>query len=164
MSDPVKPKRGVGMAEGIGVAALIISGLGLWNNWRAEQTGPTEIVEKKVAVPLVLRGTVEDEGKRLAIAAVDPGHALESLRLDIAGGKSVETGGDGIVAANDIEDALPDGVDRDKPGQLLATVTARYVEAGEDRQARKRYAIRYRWDGGGLFGGNSLRITGFRRA
>ena len=164
MSDPVKPKRGVGIAEGIGVAALIISGLGLWNNWRTEQTGPTEIVEKKVAVPLVLRGTLEDEGKRLVIAPVDPGHALDSLRLEIAGGKSVETGADGRVSAKDIEDSLPDKVDREEPGQLLATVTARYVEAGEERGARRRYAIRYRWDGGGLFGGNSLRITGFRRA
>ena len=164
MSDPVKPKRGVGMAEGIGIAALIISGLGLWNNWRTEQTGPTEIVEKKVAVPLVLRGTVEDEGKKLVIAPVDPGHALDSLRIDIAGGKSVETGTDGAVSANDIEDSLPQGVNRDEPGQLLSTVTARYVEAGQERTASKRYAIRYRWDGGGLFGGNSLRITGFRRA
>lgn len=164
MSDPVKPKRGVGMAEGIGIAALIISGLGLWNNWRTEQTGPTEIVEKKVAVPLVLRGTVEDEGKKLVIAPVDPAHALDSLRIDIAGGKSVETGTDGAVSANDIEDSLPQGVNRDEPGQLLSTVTARYVEAGQERTASKRYAIRYRWDGGGLFGGNSLRITGFRRA
>ena len=164
MSDPVKPKRGVGMAEGIGIAALIISGLGLWNNWRTEQTGPTEIVEKKVAVPLVLRGTVEYEGKKLVITPVDPGHALDSLRIDIAGGKSVETGTDGAVSANDIEDSLPQDVNRDEPGQLLSTVTARYVEAGEERTASKRYAIRYRWDGGGLFGGNSLRITGFRRA
>ncbi len=87
-----------------------------------------------------------------------------SLRLDIAGGKSVETGADGAVSADDVEDSLPQGVKRDEPGQVLATVTARYVEAGQERDAKKRYAIRYRWDGGGLFGGKSLRITGFRRA
>ena len=164
MNDPVKPaKRGVGVAEGVGIAALIISGLGLWNNWRSEQTGPTEIVEKKVAVPLVLRGKVEDEGERLVIEPVEATHALDSLKFAFASGKTIETGSNGTLDSGEIESALP-GKTEKTDGQIIATVTARYVEAGEEREASRRYAIRYRWEGGGLFSGKSLRIVDFRRA
>ena len=44
-----------------------------------------------------------------------------------------------------------------------ARIDARYVEAGEDRRATRNYTLRYRWEGGGLFGGRSLRIAGLSR-
>jgi hypothetical protein len=43
-------------------------------------------------------------------------------------------------------------------------VTAQYVEAGADKSATGSYVISYRWDGGRLFGGRSLRLLGFTRA
>ncbi len=165
MSDPVKGgKRGLGVGEGIGLAAVFISGLGLWNSWKGDdKQGPTEVVEKKAAVPLVLRGRVEDEGERLVIAPVEQTHALDSLKLAFASGKAVETGSNATLSAGEVQDALPDGTEK-KDGQIVATVTARYVEAGEERESTRRYAIRYRWEGGGLFEGRSLRIVDFRRA
>ena len=42
-------------------------------------------------------------------------------------------------------------------------IAARYVEAGADKSATGSYVISYRWDGGGLFGGRSLRIVGLSR-
>lgn len=164
MNEPVKSKRGIGVGEGIGLAAVLISGLGLWNSWRGdEKKGPTEVVEKKAAVPLVLRGRIEDDGERLIIEPVESTHALDSLKFAFASGKAVEIGSNAMLSAGEVQGALPDGSEKED-GQIVATVTARYVEAGEERDSTRRYAIRYRWQGGGLFEGKSLRIVDFRRA
>lgn len=165
MNEPVKSgRRGIGVGEGIGLIAVLISGLGLWNSWRSdEKQGPTEVVEKKAAVPLVLRGRVDDDGERLVIEPVEPTHALDSLKFAFTSGKTVEIGSSGALSSREVQDALPDHSEK-KDGQILATVTARYVEAGEERDSTRRYAIRYRWQGGGLFEGRSLRIVDFRRA
>jgi hypothetical protein len=42
-------------------------------------------------------------------------------------------------------------------------IDARYVEAGADRRGGASYAQRYKWEGGGLFGGRSLRLVGLIR-
>ena len=39
-------------------------------------------------------------------------------------------------------------------------IAARYVEMGTDRRGGGTYVLRYRWEGGGLFGGRSLRLVG----
>lgn len=164
MSEPPPRKSRVSIGEGIALAALFVSALGLWNSWRGDdRPGPTEVVEKKAAVPLVLRGRVEDNGERLVIEPVEAAHALDSLKFAFASGKTVETGGNGTLTAREVEDSLPEKAER-IDGQILATVTSRYVESGKDREARRRYAIRYRWEGGGLFEGKRLRIVDFRRA
>lgn len=164
MTDPVRPKRKFPIGELIALGALIISGLGLWHNWQNSKTGPTEVVERRAAVPLVLRGQVEDDGKRIAISPVDDGHALDSLSFAFPGGKTIGLGGDGMLDAGEVADILPDDVERDGEGRIVATVTAKYVEAGSDRTAKRAYAIAFRWQGGGLLSGKKLRLTGFSRA
>ena len=42
-------------------------------------------------------------------------------------------------------------------------IDAKYVEAGTDRHGGGMYVVRYRWEGGGLFGGRSLKLTGLGR-
>ena len=42
-------------------------------------------------------------------------------------------------------------------------IDARYVESGADRQGGGSYVLRYKWEGGGLFGGRSLRLVGLSR-
>lgn len=170
MVDDVPPqktrrKSPVSFGELIALAALVVSGLGLWLTWQRndDKPGPTEVVERKTAVPLVLRGRVEDNGQRLIIEPVEATHAVDFLKFAFASGRTVETGNNGTLTSRDVESALPDGSER-TDGQVQATVTARYVEAGQERSATRRYAIRYRWEGGGLFSDKSLRLVDFRRA
>jgi hypothetical protein len=164
MSEPSPRKSRISIGEGIALAALFVSALGLWNSWRGDdRPGPTEVVEKKAAVALVLRGRVEDDGERLVIEPVEATHALDSLRFVFASGKTIETGSNGMLSAGEVQDALPEKTEK-IDGQILAAVTARYVEAGQEHEARRRYAIRYRWQGGGLFEGKRLAIVDFRRA
>ena len=78
-------------------------------------------------------------------------------------GTVIEVGSDGILSAKAIESAL-NADDKGKgPHQLKVTIAAAYVEGGVDRKASRSYTIRYRWEGGGLFDGRSLRFSGLSR-
>lgn len=151
--------------ELVAVAALIISALGLWMTWRATQDDkPTRVVEQKQPIALALRGTADKDGRELVLAPVETGHALTSLTVTIAGSPAVEVGSDGRLDAADVEAALKDrDKDRKGAGKVPVRIAARYVEMGAERRGGGTYVLRYKWEGGGLFGGRSLRLTGLSR-
>jgi hypothetical protein len=154
-------RRWITFGETIGLLAVAISALGLWNSWRSEEAEkPVPQVEAKAAIPIAFRGRIEREGKTMTIAPVEPGHSLESLTLSVAGKPAVSIGSDGRLAASEVEPLVGDaGKDR-KPGTLSIRLEARYIEAGALRRGGGLYRISYRWDEGGLFGGDKLRLTG----
>ena len=159
---PSKRKSWISLGEAIALAALVISGLGLWITWKeSSKEGPTRVVEQRQAIPLTLRGKPQNGGKTMEITPVEPAHGLQSLIVTVKGGQPIDVGSDGVLAASDLQRALGE-TDR-KDGRVTAAIDARYVEGGTDRKARRTYTIRYRWEGGGLFSGRSLRITGFSR-
>ena len=152
------------LGEAVAVIGLAISGLALWNSWNdGKDDKPAIVVEKRNSVPVVLRGKVEKDGKAITLSPVEPGHALDSATLT-AGSKSIEVGSDGRLSAANAE-ALINASGDDDPlaGSQLVSVMTRYVEAGADKVSSGRYLISYRWEGGGLFHGRSLRLTGWRR-
>lgn len=158
-------RRWITFGEIIALAALIISAIGLWLTWRSShEDKTTRVVEQHLAIPLALRGKAEDDGRRIEITPVESTHALESLTITIKGASPIEIGSDGMLDASDIEAAVKDR-DKDAKGNrtVAARIDARYVEAGKDRRAAGNYVLRYRWEGGGLFGGRSLRLTGLGR-
>jgi hypothetical protein len=164
-SDRQTRRRWISLGEIIALAALAVSAFGVWLAWKSSsEDKPTRVVEQRQAIPLTLRGSVEQEGRELVIAPVESSHALESLSLSINGASPIEIGSDGKLAASQLESALKDR-DKDRKGALSVPVRidARYVEMGTDRRRSGTYLLRYRWEGGGLFGGRSLRFTGFTR-
>jgi hypothetical protein len=164
-SEPRTRRRWVSLGEIIALAALIVSALGLWITWQSSQKdGPTRIVEQKPAIPLVLRGSTGDDGKLLAVAPVEATHALDSLSVALPGGSTIETGSDGRIFARKFQGALNGSNDEKDSGTVGVKITARYVEMGQERRASGNYLIRYHWQGGGLFGGRSLRFDGMSRA
>jgi hypothetical protein len=164
MTDSQSRRRWVTLGEIIALLALVVSAAGLWLTWQSSnEDKTTKVVEQKQAIPLTLRGKAEDDGKRLAIQPVEDSHALESLTLTIKGAPPIDTGSDGEVSASDVEAALKDRDESKGTHAVPVRVAARYVEMGKDRTATGNYILRYRWEGGGLFGGHSLRLTGFGR-
>ena len=155
--------RWVTLGEAIAIAALILSGLGLWREWHKPDDKPLVVEKEPRAIPLALRGRVLDDGRSVEIAPIEDSHALESLVIAVAGTK-IGLGSDGRLTARDVEDALGK-VDKDAKGtqRVRVRVTAQYVEAGADKSATGSYVVRYRWEGGGLFGGRSLRLVGLSR-
>jgi hypothetical protein len=168
MSDTPAPKshRGIGFGEIIGSLALIISGLGVWIAWESanREAGPTRVVEQRQAIPLTLRARAQDDGRKLIVEPVEPGHALQSLFLTVARAKAISIGSDGELASRDVEDALEtSGGERKGSHSIPVQIEARYVEAGTDRSRTATYQLRYHWVGGGLFDGPKVRLDGLSR-
>ena len=152
--------RWVTLGEAIAIAALIISGLGLWHEFNKPDEKP--VVEKNSSIPLTLRGRAQDEGRSLEISPVEGSHALQSLTI-IVGASEIELSSDGELAASSLEDALGKREEEKGTHRLRVRTEARYVEAGADKTAAGSYLLTYRWEGGGLLGGRSLRLVGMSR-
>ncbi|WP_028970587.1 hypothetical protein [Sphingomonas sp. URHD0057] len=164
MTDDQAHRRLINLGELIAIAALAVSAVGVWIAWKSSsEDKPTRVVEQRQAIPLTLRGTVQDEGRALVIEPIEQSHALESLTLTIKGASPIELGSDGRLDAGSVESAIGDKDDAKGAHSLPVRIDARYVEMGKDRRGGGSYVLRYRWEGGGLFGGRSLRLTGFGR-
>ena len=166
-SDPPKRRRLIPLGELIALAALIVSGLGVWIAWESSKnSGPAQVIEHRTSVPLALRGSIDERGDTLVLTPADPNHALESIVVKIAGAAPIELGGDGRLQASAVEAALKsrENEPKDKPLRVRMQLDTRYVESGADRRASGDYVLRYKWEGGGLFGGRSVRLIGFSRA
>ena len=159
-------RRLITLGELIALAALVVSALGVWISWKSNgNRGPTRIVEQRQSIPLTLRARREDDGRRLEISPVEPGHALESLTISLKGGSPIQVGSDGDLYATDVESALKghDNESKDQTLSIRGKVDARYVEAGNERRSSGSYVLRYMWKGGGLFGGRSLHLVSLSR-
>jgi hypothetical protein len=159
-------RRLINLGEVIALAALIVSAVGVWIAYKSSsEDKPTRIVEQRSVVPLALRGTPDSDGQMLTIVPADPSHALESLKVTIRGASPIDVGSDGRLSASDVEAALKgrDKEAKDVTHSVAARIDARYVESGADRRGGGAYVLRYKWEGGGLFGGRSLRLMGLSR-
>nr|NUR38399.1 hypothetical protein [Sphingomonas sp.] len=166
MSDEKARRRLISLGELIALAALIVSGIGVWIAWKSSsEDKPTRVVEQRSAVPLALRGTPDNSGQTLTFVPADPSHALESLKVTIKGASPIDVGSDGRLAANDVEAALKEHEKepKDVSYSVPVRIDSRYVENGADRRGGGNYVLRYKWEGGGLFGGRSLRLMGISR-
>ncbi|MEO7278153.1 MAG: hypothetical protein ABIW33_09050 [Sphingomicrobium sp.] len=160
-------RRWINLGELIAVAALIVSAAGVWVSWHGDSkpdAGTRKVSEQKQSIPLILRGHVEDGGRRIAITPVESGHALESLKIVLPGGTTIESGSEGELSADQFDAALK-ARDKELKGShsVPVQVAARYVEMGQERTSSRTYRLAYRWDGGGLFGGHSVRLTSLSR-
>jgi hypothetical protein len=166
MTDEKARRRWINLGELIALAALIVSGVGVWIAWKSSnQDKPTEVIEHRSAVPLALRGNLDADGRTLTVVPADPSHGLESLKVTIKGAAPIDIGSDGRLSASDVEAALQgrDKEAKDVTRSVPVRIDARYVEAGVDRRGGGSYVLRYKWEGGGLFGGRSLRLAGLSR-
>jgi hypothetical protein len=166
MSDEQTRRRWINLGEIIALCALVVSGLGVWIAWKSSnQDKPARVVEQRSAVPLALRGTVDTDGRTLTIIPADPSHALESLTVTIKSASPIQVGSDGKLSASDAEAALKNREEaKDVTLSVPIRVDARYVENGADRRGGGSYILRYKWEGGGLFGGRSLHFVGMSKA
>ncbi|HET9813642.1 MAG TPA: hypothetical protein VFP57_08310 [Sphingomicrobium sp.] len=164
MTDDKTRRRWITFGELLGLAALVVSAVGVWISWKnSVEDKPTRIVEQRQAIPLTLRGKAVDDGRALEITPVEQSHALESLTITLKGARPIELGSDGRLRAGALEQALGDRKEDKGVHSLPLRIDARYVEMGKDRRASGRYTLRYEWQGGGLFGGRSLRLVSFGR-
>ena len=164
MTDERTRRRWINLGELVAIAALIVSAIGVWIAWKSSsEDKPTRVFEQRQPISLTLRGKPLDDGRRLEITPVEASHALESLTVTIKGASPIEVGSDGDLEASAVESALSDRKENKGAHGVPVRIDARYVEMGKDRHGGGNYVLRYRWEGGGIFGGRSLRLTGLSR-
>lgn len=166
MSDSEARRRWITLGELIALLALVVSAVGVWISWKNNgEDKPTRVVEQHQSVPLSLRAVADRDGSELTISPVEPSHGLQSLTVSIKGASPIEVGSDGRLQASDIQAALRDRPKeaKDVTHSIAVRIDARYVEMGKDRRGGGNYVLRYKWEGGGLFGGRSLRLVGLSR-
>lgn len=159
-------RRLINLGELIALCALIVSAVGVWISWKSgDNDKPTHLVEQQRSIPLTLRAKPQQDGRALDISPAEPTHALESLKVSLAGAPPIDVGSDGELEASDVEAALKatDKEPKDRTLSVPVRIDARYVEAGNDRRGGGSYTLRYKWEGGGLFGGRSLHLVGLSR-
>ncbi|MDQ3144610.1 MAG: hypothetical protein M3Q57_07000, partial [Pseudomonadota bacterium] len=128
--EKTRRRRRIALGEVIALAALILSGLGLWNNWRAGDEKPAVVVDRAPKpIALVLRGTVEDERKVMRLAPLEGSHAIDQLKISaVAPGKGdASFGSDPMLSAAMVETWLPADVKRDAGGGLTLSIVTRYI-------------------------------------
>ena len=165
-SESERRRRWITLGELIALAALLVSGLGVWISWKSSSSDKTtRVVEQHQPVPLVLRGIPDSDRSTMIIAPVNRDHALESMTVAIKGASPIELGSDGRLSASDVQAALKDQPkeEKDRTYSLPVRIDAHYVELGTDRRGGGAYVLRYKWEGGGLFGGRSLKLMGLGR-
>lgn len=166
MTDSQTRRRWITLGETIALLALVVSALGVWLSWKSSNADKaTRVVEQRQTIPLTLRGVADRDGSDLTISPVESSHGLQSLTVVIKGSSPIEVGSDGRLSAGDVQSALKDREKEPKDRTLSVPIriSARYVEMGKDRRGGGNYVLRYKWEGGGLFGGRSLRLVGLSR-
>ena len=152
--------RWVTLGEGIAIAALILSGLGLWHEWNKNDSRIAAAAQA-APIPLVLRGEEKNEGRKLEISPIEDSHELQSATVSLAGHK-IALESDGDLDADEVKAALGGAIQDGGPHRVPVRITARYVEAGKEKTATGSYQLTYRTKDK-LIGGRSLRLVGLSR-
>ena len=161
-------RRWINLGELIALAALIVSALGVWIAWKSSnQDKPTR--GRRAALSRShsrLRGTADSDGRTLTIMPADPAHALQSLKVTIKGASPIDVGSDGTPERERRRSRRSGTARRNRRTSPTASPcgsTRATSRTAPTAAAAAAYVLRYRWEGGGLFGGRSLRLIGLAR-
>ena len=141
---------------------MVISALGLWKSWQSDDKPATVVVEERRPIALTLRGTPRDDGRTLEIPRSSPAMRCNRSRLRCQGGARSNVGSDGELAASDVESALGEAAETRQgyAPRARSRSEARLCRSRSDAVGRAAImSLTYRWEGGGLFGGKSLRLV-----
>jgi hypothetical protein len=168
-------RRWLTLAEILGVAAVLISGLTLWNSYKQRTGEEAEKAEERqqasaAAQTLLLRGTSDREGGRLALAPADSTQTIQDQRIlfpSALGVATVETVSEPRIEAGWFEQALlharEDESDRRGDARLPVAIQTSFFAGGEMHRDVAIYDLGYRIEGGGLLDDHDVRLRGLSR-
>jgi len=156
------PIRWLTLAETVGILALIVAGLGWWDNHRerveqdseraaAARTQAVQARREAARSTFLLVGELGDDGQRIRLRSAHADQVIQTQTLVFPAavrGDTVETTGNPRIDRSWLEDGLKKA-DRDRkadPGEerrVPVGVVTTYVEAGEMKTDRSVYVVAY---------------------
>jgi hypothetical protein len=171
-------RRWITLAEVLGVIAVLISGLTLWNSYRqrSDDEADKQAARSQAAAEaqiLLLRASPDREGRTLGLASAGAGQAIQNQRIDFPaplGVAAIETVIEPRIEAGWFEQALlrarqAGGEQNESRGdeRVPVAITTSFFSDGALHRDSAIYDIGYRIEGGGLFGGHRIRMRGISR-
>lgn len=162
-------RRWITLGEVLGVAAVLISGLTLWNNIQERKSNEAERAaasskEEHAQAALVLKATAQDGGRRLSLAPLDSAQAIQSQRIifpSALGVSPVETVADPRIEADWIADALKKADSKEEGSgdkRVPVAIVTNFVTGGTMHSDAALYNLAYVREGHLL--GSSIRLRG----
>ena len=155
---------------------MLISGLTLWNSYQERQDAAADRAASKQeakagAQTLLLRGTPDKGGKRLALAPLDTNQAIQSQTIAFPaalGVDPVETVIEPRIEAGWFDGELlkaRKGAGKASAGdeRVPVTITTRFFSDGATHDDVAIYDIGYRVDEGGILSGSEIELRGLSR-
>lgn len=171
-------RRWLTLAELLGVAAVLISGLTLWNNYLQRTSEQEEKAAAKqeasanasATQALLLRGVPDREGEMLAITPANSAQTIQDQRITFASAlelEPIETVSDPRIearwfAAHLLRQTADDESSRGDL-RLPVAITTRFIQNGEPHTDTAIYDLGYRIEGGGLLSNREVRLRGLAR-
>jgi hypothetical protein len=171
-------RRWITLAEVLGVIAVLISGLTLWNSYRQRSSDEADKAAARAeaqaeAQILLLRATPDREGRKLSLAAATAGQTIQNQTISFPGPlgvAAVDTLIEPRIEAGWFEQALlrarqAQGGEQESRGdeRVPIAITTSFFSGGRMYRDSAIYDVGYRVEGGGLFGGHKIRMRGISR-
>jgi hypothetical protein len=171
-------RRWITLAEVLGVIAVLISGLTLWNSYRQQNADEADKAAARSqaaaeAQVLLLRASPDRDGRILALAPAGTGQTIQNQTVNFPtplGVAAIDTLIEPRIEARWFEEALlrarrAAGAQPESRGDERAPVaiTTLFFSGGAMHRDSAIYDIGYRIEGGGLFGGTRIRMRGISR-
>ena len=144
-------RRWISIGETVGVLALIISGISLWDSHqdRVESRAAAAKVAPVAVVPLVLRAEVKEDGAVLGLTPPNADRVIQTqtivfpTALDVA---STDTVGNPRIEAAWFASSLRGALGgQRRPGRLPVGIITRYTDNGVERTDTAIYDIGHGW-------------------
>ena len=170
-------RRWITLAEVLGVIAVLISGLTLWNSYQQRSSDEADKAAARSeasaeARTLLLRATPDRDGRTLTLAPAAEGQTIQNqtiafpTALDVA---AVDTVSEPRIEAGWFEQALLHAREAAGRGEsrgderFPVAITTAFFSGGAMHRDSAIYDVGYRVEGGGLFGGHKVRMRGISR-
>jgi hypothetical protein len=170
-------RRWITLAEVLGVIAVLISGLTLWNSYRQQSADEADKAAARSeaaaeAQILLLRASPDRDGRKLSLATAGTGQTIQNQTIAFPGPlgvAAIDTLIEPRIEAGWFEQALlrarstAGQEEREGDERLPIAITTLFFSGGTMHRDSAIYDIGYRVEGGGLFGGHKLRMRGISR-
>lgn len=171
-------RRWITLAEVLGVIAVLISGLTLWNSYQERSADEADKAAARTqaaaeAQILLLRASPDREGRTLSLATAGTGQTIQNQIVNFPaplGVAAVDTLIEPRIEAGWFEQALLRAQQaRGERGEsrgderVPVAITTTFFSGGAMHRDSAIYDIGYRVEGGGLFGGHKIRMRGISR-